>query len=274
LLEALYELEAAGVDLKANLFTGRTFDGRGQKLPRPDLSSVKAEISQTVLDAREASAKQRIISPSGKSILEMPELKGAAIQDFHHSDAEQESKIEYEAANAGAANRFTRDGRPFGRAIHGIMDLIMRHGSIPDQKTLDAFIAEMLEAESAQQDEQDVRKRISMLLEASIIKEALAAERRWPELHLAISSTGGQVKLAEGFADLVFLANDGYVLVDYKTDKAITPESYNHYQQQLGAYALILKGLTGKMPSRIVLAHVDREKFTEITLDPPLENSN
>jgi len=113
-----------------------------------------------------------------------------------------------------------------------------------------------------------------MLLEADIIKEALAAEKRWPELHLAISSTAGQVKLAEGFADLVFLANDGYVLVDYKTDKAITPESYNHYQQQLGAYALILKGLTGKMPSRIVLAHVDREKFTEITLDPPLENSN
>jgi hypothetical protein len=37
---------------------------------------------------------------------------------------------------------------------------------------------------------------------------------------------------------------------------------------------LILKELTGKMPSRIVLAHVDREKFTEITLDPPLENSN
>lgn len=274
LLEALYELESAGVGLQTQLFTGRTFDGRGQKLPRPDLSSVKAEISQTVLDAREASAKQRIISPSGKSILDMPELKGAAIQDFDHGDAEQESKIEYEAANAGAANRFTRDGRPFGRAIHGIMDLIMRHGSIPDQKTLDAFIAEMLEAESAQQDEQDVRKRISMLLNADIIKEALAAEKRWPELHLAISSTAGQVKLAEGFADLVFLADDGYVLVDYKTDKTITPESYNHYQQQLGAYALILKELTGQMPSRIVLAHVDREKYTSIPLDPPVESLN
>jgi ATP-dependent exoDNAse (exonuclease V) beta subunit len=80
--------------------------------------------------------------------------------------------------------------------------------------------------------------------------------------------------LAEGFADLVFLADDGYVLVDYKTDKTITPESYNHYQQQLGAYALILKELTGQMPSRIVLAHVDREKYTEIPLDPPVESLN
>jgi ATP-dependent exoDNAse (exonuclease V) beta subunit len=62
------------------------------------------------------------------------------------------------------------------------------------------------------------------------------------------------------------------VLVDYKTDKAITPESYNHYHQQLGAYALILKELTGKMPSRIVLAHVDRDKYNPIPLDPPVES--
>ena len=275
LLEALYELEAAGIDTKAHLFKGRKFDQRPQKLARPDLSNVQTELSQAVIDAREASAKQRIISPSGKSILDMPELKGAAVPDLELGDTEphQESKLEDEVANAAAANRFTRDGRPFGRAIHGIMDLIMRHGSVPDQKTLDAFIAEMLEAESAQQDEQDVRKRISMLLEADIIKEALAAEKRWPELHLAISSSTGQVKLAEGFADLVFLANDGYVLVDYKTDKEITAQSYNHYQQQLGAYALILKELTGQMPSRIVLAHVDREQYTPLTLEPPVESS-
>ncbi len=275
LLEALYELEAAGIDTKAHLFKGRKFDQRPQKLARPDLSNVQTELSQAVIDAREASAKQRIISPSGKSILDMPELKGAAVPDLELGDTEphQESKLEDEVANAAAANRFTRDGRPFGRAIHGIMDLIMRHGSVPDQKTLDAFIAEMLEAESAQQDEPDVRKRISMLLEADIIKEALAAEKRWPELHLAISSSTGQVKLAEGFADLVFLAHDGYVLVDYKTDKEITAQSYNHYQQQLGAYALILKELTGQMPSRIVLAHVDREQYTPLTLEPPVESS-
>ncbi len=78
--------------------------------------------------------------------------------------------------------------------------------------------------------------------------------------------------MAEGFADLVFLAHDGYVLVDYKTDKEITAQSYNHYQQQLGAYALILKELTGQMPSRIVLAHVDREQYTPLTLEPPVES--
>jgi ATP-dependent exoDNAse (exonuclease V) beta subunit len=72
--------------------------------------------------------------------------------------------------------------------------------------------------------------------------------------------------LAEGFADLVYKTESGYVLVDYKTDKEITVSSMNHYEQQLGAYGLILKQLTGSLPERTILLHITEDTVDTIEL--------
>ena len=72
--------------------------------------------------------------------------------------------------------------------------------------------------------------------------------------------------MAEGFADLVYKTKTGYVLVDYKTDKEITLSSMTHYEQQLGAYGLIIKQLTGSLPERTVLLHVTEESVETIDL--------
>jgi hypothetical protein len=39
-----------------------------------------------------------------------------------------------------------------------------------------------------------------------------------------------------------------------------------HYQQQLGAYALILEKLTGSLPTKILLLHAEETGTTDIEL--------
>ena len=105
-----------------------------------------------------------------------------------------------------------------------------------------------------------------MLLKSEIVLEALSADQRWPELHLAIADPTDEIRLAEGFADLVYKTAKGYVLVDYKTDKEIGIDSLMHYEQQLGAYGLILEQLTGSRPERTLLLHITEDSVETIEL--------
>jgi ATP-dependent exoDNAse (exonuclease V) beta subunit len=82
----------------------------------------------------------------------------------------------------------------------------------------------------------------------------LSSNLRWPELHLAKQVDEGSIRFVEGFADLVYKAKDGYVLVDYKTD-ADLEASMDHYKEQLGAYAEILKDITGMPVARVLIIH-------------------
>jgi ATP-dependent exoDNAse (exonuclease V) beta subunit len=124
----------------------------------------------------------------------------------------------------------------------------------------------LAEQENVLQDLPHLTRKIQMLLRSEIVQEALAAEQRWPELHLAIADPEDEIRLAEGFADLVYKTESGYVLVDYKTDKEITVSSMNHYEQQLGAYGLILKQLTGSLPERTILLHITEDSVDTIDL--------
>jgi len=86
--------------------------------------------------------------------------------------------------------------------------------------------------------------------------EAFAAERRWPELFLAAPKDHDDIRLTEGYADLVFETADGYVLVDHKSDATMSPEGLAHYREQLAAYAALLESATGRAVVQHLLLHV------------------
>jgi ATP-dependent exoDNAse (exonuclease V) beta subunit len=177
-----------------------------------------------------------------------------------------------DSSDTSSASRFTLakgDGRPFGRALHGTMDLIMRMNRVPTDSEVVALVTAKTLQENAVEFETDILNRVRLLLGSNIVQEALSSAHRWPELHLAIADSSDDIRVAEGFADLVYKSDSGYVLVDYKTDKTIDADTYLHYQQQLSAYSIILQNLLGEAPAKIVVLHVTPDTVKEIKIPIP-----
>jgi ATP-dependent helicase/nuclease subunit A len=218
----------------------------------------------------QASKIRHVVSPSSKAGIGMNVLARAKVEDFSNEDSSGLTELENDDwATAARISMTARDGRPFGRALHGVMDLVIKHGKVPEDEVLQGFIWSQAQTENVLKDLPELTHKVKLLMTCPIILEALEAEDSWPELHLAISDPNDEVKLAEGFADLVYRNSTGYVLVDYKTDREIGIEQMMHYQQQLGAYSLILEHLTGEPPVRILLLHVTSDSVEVINLYTP-----
>jgi ATP-dependent helicase/nuclease subunit A len=175
-----------------------------------------------------------------------------------------------EASAKGFKKSFAKDekspdGRPLGRAVHGVMELIMLGSGIPTQNELDNYISQLVAKEQAQDVLEELKSRISALLSNAEILEALSSSLRWPELHLAKQVNEGSIRFVEGFADLVYKAADGYVLVDYKTDTDLEV-SKAHYELQLGAYADILKDIIGEPVARVLIVYAKTNEAETLRL--------
>jgi len=238
--------------------------------PLPDYSETNTKLKDMRTDFSkeiEASFKRHVVSPSSDLAVEMKVLSSAKAENFQLGDnSETDGQGVDETSRSSSISLAHRDRRPFGRALHGVMDLIIRHGSRPDDETLQTFLWQLAEQENVLDTLPDLTRKIHMLLDSDVVQEALSAEQRWPELHLAIADPEDEIRLAEGFADLVYKTKTGYILVDYKTDKEITLSSMTHYEQQLGAYGLIIKQLTGSLPERTILLHITEESVETIDL--------
>ncbi len=98
------------------------------------------------------------------------------------------------------------------------------------------------------------------------MQEALASPRRWSELYLAAPVDTDGVRLVEGFADLLFEGADGLVLVDYKTDETINPETRQHYAEQLAAYAELIERATGMAVTARRILHLSPDGASVFTV--------
>lgn len=170
------------------------------------------------------------------------------------SSKEHEGVSNFEFSSTKSMGLAQRDGRPMGRAVHGVMDMVMRSASIPSAEAVEDFVLRLVAQEQAEDQVGEIRERVEKLLENAEVKEALATEFRWPELQLAMKVESGTIRYVEGFADLVYKSPDGYVLVDYKTDGDIEA-SMDHYKEQLGSYAEVIEQITGEKLAKVLLIH-------------------
>ena len=95
-----------------------------------------------------------------------------------------------------------------------------------------------------------------------MIREARSAgaHKRWRELYVGapVSSGGSAAAVVEGYIDLLFEDAQGdLVVVDYKTDHAVTPDEAatvaERYRVQAGAYALAVGVVVRRPVTRAVL---------------------
>ena len=207
-----------------------------------DVAEVTSGVNYRQTSEADVSSLASAVAKSAEQIMRAPSSKAK----------DSESKVEYTPNKSqGLA---LRDGRPMGRAVHGVMDLVMSSSTFPSKETIEGFILKLVAQEQAEDQIEDIRERISKLLENSEIKEALATELRWPELQLAMKVEEDTIRYVEGFADLVYKSSSGYVLVDYKTDVSLEG-SMDHYREQLGAYAEVIEATTGEKLAKVLLIH-------------------
>ena len=238
-----------------------TFDDSSVTVAALELAAVPplpSDWSQHVDRVRTLSRAPFIAAPSGEAAAILG-LQPPSATATYEAPTDVTATVE---ATVAADARAARDGRPLGRAVHAALDAVVRIGT--DASDGDVFVA----CRRAAQDEglpaeiDAVSTRVRAALASDLMAEALAAPRRWTELYLAAPVDAEGVRLVEGFADLVFEGADGLVLVDYKTDVAISAETRQHYAEQLAAYAELIERATKMTVTARQILHLTADGAT------------
>jgi ATP-dependent helicase/nuclease subunit A len=104
---------------------------------------------------------------------------------------------------------------------------------------------------------------VANLAGSDLYRRAGAARRRLAETPLLFRDADGY--LVEGIADLLFEEPDGWVLVDYKTDRDLSIEK-NLYARQLSDYAAAVASLGGPRVREAYLLHARTGKAIPVGL--------
>ncbi|MDE0197597.1 MAG: PD-(D/E)XK nuclease family protein, partial [Caldilineaceae bacterium] len=135
-----------------------------------------------------------------------------------------------------------RAGTNIGRAVHAVLQVVNLHtGSDLDENVRAQAAAEGVSAQADQ-----ISRLVRRALQSSLVERALASGRWWREAPVAGPVGDG---IVEGFIDLLFEEEDGFVIVDFKTDAVGSEEEVEQamarYRLQGGAYALALSKAAG-----------------------------
>ena len=216
------------------------------------LAAPPSDWSEKLAQARAAAAAPWVASPSSRDAAALDAGRGPGVDPV--GEATAYATADSDRADAGV--RRTRDGRPVGRAMHAALDTLFSAAAPPTDDAVSKACHRAVADEGIPGDYDDVRSRVAAAMASPLAAEAFAAERRWPELFLAAPKDHDDIRLTEGYADLVFETADGYVLVDHKSDATMSPEGLAHYREQLAAYAALLESATGRAVVQHLLLHV------------------
>jgi hypothetical protein len=165
-------------------------------------------------------------------------------------DAEQPLVAVVTIADTTGADRV--GGAAFGVLVHGILaqapfDATAQH--LEDLAAVQARVLGLSDGDAAA-----ATKVVSRVLSHGIIARAKAAEGRGQcrrETPITWSMTDG--RLVEGVVDLAFEEPDGWVVVDYKSDRVLAVEGEERYRRQIALYASAIRRATGKAASGVLV---------------------
>ncbi|MEO6326169.1 MAG: 3'-5' exonuclease, partial [Thermoanaerobaculia bacterium] len=169
----------------------------------------------------------------------------------------QESPLEQDAPEIAEREARTR-GRALaiGIAVHTAMESLLREGkgkgTLSRRPSADDVTRAIRKASVELSPEQlpEVIRLVGRLMNDPIVARALAARRRFVELPLLFrDGEGAEAPLVEGKIDLLIEEEDGFTIVDWKTDRVDQPAERRRreelYAPQLAAYERGLMALLG-----------------------------
>ncbi|MDE0579901.1 MAG: UvrD-helicase domain-containing protein [bacterium] len=143
-----------------------------------------------------------------------------------------------------------RSGTQIGSAVHAVLQTVDLDA---DPDSLGPVAVAQAEAEGVSQAQSTVLALALSALESNTVREAAGSEH-WKELFVAAPVDDTVV---EGYIDLLYRADEGLVVVDYKTDHIPNDETLQdkigRYKLQVAAYSLAVEQAVGEPVSRCVL---------------------
>jgi ATP-dependent helicase/nuclease subunit A len=143
-------------------------------------------------------------------------------------------------------------GARFGKLVHSIL------ASTPldaDRSTIEALAAVHGRILSAPDDEVDAAtETVKNLLTHALLGRARAAESRGDcRRETPVTCTSADGTLIEGIVDLAFEEQDGWTVVDYKTDRELAAIGEDRYRRQVALYASAIAQATGRPASGVLI---------------------
>jgi ATP-dependent helicase/nuclease subunit A len=145
-------------------------------------------------------------------------------------------------------------GMKWGSAIHSMLATVMTDQSVSYLDGIAKLAIAAAEMEPTNNLVDDAVLSIKSIMKSEIWKRAVQSSKRFIEAPFAVSDQfmdehGNQKQtILRGSIDLVFLENDEWVIVDYKTDsppKEKIPDLVHMYRGQVEKYAEIWERITG-----------------------------
>ena len=133
-----------------------------------------------------------------------------------------------------------RYGTAIGRAVHGVLQNI----NLSSERDVEATSAAQAAAEGVIGKESVIADLVRSALRSPTVKAA-AAHPHWREMFVG-TKIGDRV--LEGYIDLLYRTDAGYVVVDYKTDSiadGAVEERVMHYRLQGAGYAVAVEAIVG-----------------------------
>jgi ATP-dependent exoDNAse (exonuclease V) beta subunit len=144
-----------------------------------------------------------------------------------------------------------RYGSALGRAVHSVLQSIV----LATGAGLDAAVAAQAAAEGLIGDEMVIAAHARSAIGSDVVREAARCPH-WREVYVGVPlvAADGEVRVVEGYIDLLYRSDDGLVVVDYKTGAAdsddVVATRLDAYRAQGAAYALAVADATGEHVSR------------------------
>ena len=129
-----------------------------------------------------------------------------------------------------------------GKAIHRAIEL----ADLSDLDGAAATARRVADEYSHNLDPADIAAEVRRTLDTDLMRRAARADQRHFELPLVRASNGADadddalITITEGVADLAFREPQGWVVVDFKSDRSPDAERRQRYQQQVATYAEML----------------------------------
>lgn len=147
-------------------------------------------------------------------------------------------------------------GTAFGTAVHRVMERVTEHGDVGELAAGAARLGGLSERETA-----SVRAAAESFLSSPLIRRALAGEHH---RELPVAGRVGAMTV-DGVVDLIYRDDDGWVILDYKTDAGLSATTVDEYFRQLALYAHLIGDRLGSPVTRLELAVARRGQPEIIT---------
>ena len=143
--------------------------------------------------------------------------------------------------------------------MHAVLQVVDLHTG----RDLDENVRAQAAAEGVSAHADQISRLVRRALQSSLVERALASGRWWREAPVA-------GPIVEGFVDLLFEEEGGFVIVDFKTDAVGSEEEVEQamarYRLQGGAYALALSKAAGVNVKEVSFL------FLQPNLQKPVDN--